>query len=564
MARRKRRVEPVETADERMQRMIDVALDARNTEKKPKIITHAYVMGDGNVVGVDEIIGKKRQQFIKSKALEDGSNQEELRPNVESDIDGSREEGLETVEPPYDAAILAKFFEADEFNYRCCRAKVTDAICRGHQLKAINPDDPVPDDVRKDEAHAITAFMKSCNRYHKFRGVFEQAALDYESVGWGAIEVVRSFDKRVAKLIHIPAEKIYVLKGWKGFAEMRNDGTMVYYQEFGDKVVSKNRTKMDQTPEPFDPELDGDWSNATWNVVSAHDMKPQSYLAGSANELLFIPKYHPKTIYYGLPDIIPAIGYALANLNIRDFLLQFFDHNAVPQYAIVIEGADLSPEVKSVIASYFARDVKGQQHKTLIIPVPSQVAGEIKVHFEKLDQGQASGHNEDRKANQESIMVAHGMPPAIIGVADTANIGSGKGTAQMENYRERIVQPLQEMWQEIIDDLFRVGLGITHIGVRFDPYSVEERSVLRKDMIESLKMGTISINQYRDIMKLGKPVPGGDRLFIMTTGGPIFVDELAQMSVAEDKIDAAMDELKKAGVVPKEEKNGGNNENREG
>ena len=515
-----------------------------------KVLTHAFILDDGKVISAEDII---RSPMIKTKAIEDGSTQEEIRSAPDP---GSKNDKLELVDPPYEPSILAKFFDADEINFRCCSTKMTDAIGRGYEILSVDPKENMESPRVAEEVKVVRDFFRTCNRYDRFFGVWKQAALNYEAIGWGAVEVVRSFDMRVAKLVHLPADKVRVIKGWHGFAEIRNDGNLVYYQCFGDKVVSKNRKKMDGTAEPFDIELDGGWDQAEWSLKNRYDFTTQQFIQDSANEIIFVPKYHPKTIYYGIPDIVPAIGYSLANLNIRDFLLQFFDYNTIPQYAVIIEGADLSAEVKSLIASYFARDVKGQQHRTLIIPIPSAVGGEVKVHFEKLEQGTGEGHIKVREQNQTSIMVAHGMSPAIIGIADSANLGSGKGGAQMENYRERIVSPLQEMWAERINEFLKIGLGVQKVKVAFDPLSVEERSKVFSDYSMAVKMAAMTVNQFRALMKLGPPFPGGNRPFVMTPSGPFFLDQMETPDAAGaiDKLAAEVDKIRADTEVQTEER----------
>lgn len=509
----------------------------------PKI-THAYILGDGSIHSADQVI--KTVGFLKQKAIVDGSTQEGARVNQV----GNNPDRVKLVQPPYDPLILAKFYEADEINFRACNVKVSDAIGRGYDLVR-REGSKVSEDTLEAQRKELRLFFRTCNKYDRFWGVWKQVATDYEAVGWGALEVVRSFDKRIARLVHIPAAKIMVMESWKGFAENRTDGTRVYYQPFGMKVVSKNRKTATGEREPFDIEQDGSWDMAEWNLQNRADYFPQDRLEDSANEIIYIPKNHPKTIYYGLPDIIPAIGYALANLNIRDFLLQFFDYNTIPQYAVIIKGADLSEEVKSAISTYFSRDIKGQQHRTLIIPIPSTVGAEIEVKFERLEQGSGEGHIEDRRMNQTSIMVAHGVSPIVLGIADVASLGSGTGAAQLENYRERVVEPAQQMWAEQINEMLLNGLGITDIVVEFDPYSVEDRGSMLRDMLLALNAGAITINQLRDIMNFGKPIPGGDRPFVMSAAGPIFIEDLAKVKDGETVVSGLMKQLE--GMVAKKQ-----------
>ena len=485
--------------------------------------------------------------------------------------------GLKTkpiVEPPYPALLLSTFLEVDETHYRCVKTKVTDSVCRPYTIErrkkmrtprreGMDPDqrkkmnDELIDRVNA-EVEIVENFLEECNDISGFKGVMTKASMDHEAIGWGAIEVIRSMDFKARRIAHAPASRMAVLRNWVGFVEMTKPQKLVYYQQFGNKVVSKRRKDpLTGLPEPYNPREDGPLTaeNVEWNLVHKHTGEPTKNLSEAANEIVWIPKYHSNTIYYGYADVIPSLGHLLMNVHIRDYGLQYFEHNTIPRYAIIIEGAKIAQPVKEMITEYFSTHIKGQAHKTLIIPVPS-IKGEVKIRFEKLtsDTMEAS-FQETRKNNAQGIMVSHGVSPAIIGINDSASLGSGKGLSQAEIYKDRIVTPSQEMWEDKVNRVLKLGLGVQTVALKYDPLDIRDREMEMKVLTGYLEKGSTTINEIR--LALSKePIEGGDRAFIVTPSGVIFIDELTIASSAdkqalEDEIESMKEDQVRKDMMDK-------------
>jgi len=407
-----------------------------------------------------------------------------------------------------------------------------------------------------DEVQVVEDFIEDANEVVGFEGVLDRACMDYEAIGWGAIEVIRSLDMKVRRIAHAPAVRMRVLKGWKGFVEVisndRSDGSTVhsgkymYYQSFGNKITSKRRNPITGTFEPFDPKIDGEPSpeTARWNLVDRETGKPTEEHSRAANEIVWIPRHHSNTIYYGYTDVVPALGWLLANVHIRDYLLQFFEHNTVPRYAIIIEGAKLAEPVKKAITAYFSTHVKGKAHKTLIVPIPA-MRGEVKVRFERLDADVNEASFQDtKKNNDQSTMAAHGVSPAIIGISEHSELGSGKGLSQAEIYKDRIVTPSQKYWARKINKLFRCGLGTRLVAIKFNPLDIRDEKAEMEVLSGYLVKGCITINAIRKRASLGDPLPGGDRPFFIMGNKMMFVDEMTEAAGDERvKLEEAIEKL---------------------
>ena len=552
------------------------------------VIEEAFITGTGELTSskqlMAELMSKHMRCFDNKRihAEEDNSPLVDVAKFIEGSTQSSNElresfisdlSQIKVVKPPYSAELLSMFLEVDEVHYRCVKAKVTDFVGRDWDIRPLTMPsgevyDPsqLNDSVKKsiqDEIVTIRSFVEECNDVIGFDGVLTRAAMDFESIGYGAIEIIRSRDGKIARLAHIPASRVRVLRGWKGFVEVIAPEKYMYYQPFGWKIVSKNRRDLVTIKaEPYNPRLDGplNMSNLDWSMIDRETGKPTVDFDKAANELIWMPKHHPNTVYYGVPDIVAALGHVFSNIYIRDYLLQFFQYNTIPQYAIIIEGAKLAAPVKETILKFFSEEVKGKAHRTLIIPVPAMGA-EVKVRFEKLAADTREGSfQETRKNGSQGIMTAHGVSPAIIGVADNANLGSGKGLSQAEIYKDRVVTPGQRRWERSLNKLFRLGLGVRYVGLTFDRLDI--RDLLNEMSVYTgyQKEGIVTINEVRQQARLGDSLEGGDRAFFKGNQMPVFIDELTEASGIEmeqlqSEIDGMKTELKNRDQLRSEQPN---------
>lgn len=510
-------------------------------------ITEAYILDEeGNFLDTPEVkaatktysklanlTSQIKSLILKSEYASSNSDTSEADSRDNNFI--LDKEGRNLVEPPIDPEILSLLIKVDEVHKRCCDCKVTDSILREyHLLPKDTITDETPDEEKKliqSQVTEIREFIEDCSFEDGFEGVLRKAGIDLESIGWCAIEVVRSLDMKIKKLFHIPAERVRVISGRRGYAEICSDDIKIYYQLFGQKVRSKNRINpITKQKEYYSPSKDGELNadNAEFYLLNKENGSKTTSFKKSANEILFLRKHHPATIHYGIPDIIPAVPYIFGNIHIRDFFLQFFENNAVPQYAVIIEGGKLSAEVKQTIQKFFTQDIKGNAHKTLILPVPS-TTGEVRVRFEKLSADEKEGSFQTTKGNnQTSIMTAHGVSPAIIGINETANLGSGKGLSQAENYKNRITVPSQLYWARELNKLFRLGLGIDKVIIEFEPLDIRDMKEEMEMFTKYLVSGVLTINEVRKFAKLGDPISGGDRAFIVVSQDVFFIDDMSK------------------------------------
>lgn len=517
---------------------------------EPGTITDAFILTDGKIVTAADVV-KQSNRVVKQigeKALEDGSTQRDRDTIAQLRSANYVDTTSDIQNPPYSPEVLAALLQADEVHFRCCRTKVTDSVGRPWRVLRLDTSDggegiggrAEQKEIIEAETKMVKRFLETCNRFEGFNGIIDQAAMDFESVGFCGLEVIRDRGFRIRRLCHVPAEKLRARAGWAGFVEVVGDGQKVHYQNFGDKVLAKNRMKDDGSGQnaPYDPVEDGKLvpGNVQWNLVDRKTGGPTTDWAKSANEILYLQKHHPGSIYYGLPDIMPAVGSLVGNMKIRDYLIQFFEHNTVPQFAVIIEGAKVGPEVTKLIQKYFSEEVKGEAHKTLVIPVPA-IGGEVRVRFERLaSETQEASFQDTKKNHNQAIMVAHGVSPAIIGIAEHSELGSGKGLSQAEIYKDRIVRPSQLRWGRAVNKLFRLGLGVLTVGIEFDPLDIRDEKEQMDVLTGYLKNGVMTLNEVRDRARLGAPIENdfANRHMLITGVGPVFLDAPEPLTETEE------------------------------
>jgi PBSX family phage portal protein len=348
------------------------------------------------------------------------------------------------VRPLYDLDQLAAMLEGNSLHARCARQKATDVAGRGFELrvKADVADGGGAADVGKWGAF-VEAVEQDERGDESFSQRITQAHQDYESIGWAVLEVGRKAGLPDG-LWHIPSHTIRAHVDGRRFAQKRG-GKTVWFKRYGVEgtVAASTGAWSDRT-------VAGDWTG---------------------NELIVIRNYTPRSSYYGLPDHIPALS-AIAGWRAQaEFNIRFFDNNAVPSYAVIVEGSDVSPEFEQKILDHF-RTIKGDPHRTVVIPVPGPTGDEataVHVRFEKLsiDVKDAS-FRLYKQDNALEICIAHGVPPYRVGWPIIGSLGGSTALEMTKIYNDSIVQPRQETWEQRLDRalLGAKGLGLTTVELK--------------------------------------------------------------------------------------------------
>ena len=420
-------------------------------------------------------------------------------------------------EPPYNLDALAYFLEINTWHFRCCKTNAIVTAGLGHDFVAPEGvENPSP-----EHKAALHRFFSYPNEEQTWGEILENVLTDFEALGNGYFEVVRNrFGGGPPRAIyHVPAVTMRVRKDKKGFVQRRGNRA-VYFRPFGTDPTS---------PLAFDPR---DKGNPPGRRRLLH-------------EVIHLKNYHPRSSYYGLPDFLPALRALIGNKMAGDFNIQFFENNAVPQYAIIVKGGELARGTRKRIEEYFREHIKGTAHKTLILEVVREEGEQVDLEIKPLavDIKDAS-FRLFRTDNAEEIRVAHGVPGRLIGLAEKGGLGgAGEGTTQQEIFKYHVIEPKQTRLEYRINNfVIRRGFGITDWELRFKEIVVTDEAKVAEIVSKLVRLGIFTINEARRAMGY-KPLkhPGADIPFISSSPGPLTLDILREGGVRPQNMAARPD-----------------------
>jgi len=487
---------------------------------------------------------EKRFEYSNQSSSElSGSNYELFRKRV-----------APTPFDPYDMQALHK---SSPTHFTACKVKARDSVGRTHKIL---PKYPFSDESQELEDHGDTTtreqfrkdckliadFMQNCNDDKTFEELSFLVAQNKEAIGWGAFEVIRQADGKIAQLDSVPAVRLRVLEDGAGYVEIAqirgsqgltdNDNVVYrYFQRFGDKIKSEADNPFDfdgkgaKITQDYRPERDGELNLFTnkalkWNLKDKNtgediEANAENFMKNAANEIIFFANDDLGTIYYGFPDVFSAIPNLIMNVGIVNYQKDFFKNSCIPRYAVIIKGPKISEDFKNEIADYFDNNIKGKNHQTMVLGLTSRAGGKnVEIEFKELDSGRSEADFlETLKSNNQEIITAEGVPPALLAVHDSASLGSGKGLAQAELYKDRFVIPSQLFYENRFNKLFRLGLGVTSAVIKFDPLDVRDMYQVAQVIQLLMSVGVLSINEARK--QLGQePIVNGDQHFLKLQG----------------------------------------------
>lgn len=406
-----------------------VAAEVQDRKGSPVVLTTAWVFEGPDGVRVEKADRPSQQ----------------LPEDPFSYSNAAGEAGLEN--PPYDMDQLVSQLGGNpaglgnSLHARCVKQKASDVAGRGIVLRGreLEGDAKPPTEEEDRWGTFVTAIEDDERGDGSFKEHITRAHEDYESIGWAVLEIGRNAKGELDGLWQMPAHTLRAHKDHRRFAQKRA-GKLAWFKRFG---------------------LEGSvsWTNGAWSDRTA-------YGDGIGNEVLVIRNYTPSSSYYGLPDHIPALS-ALAGWNAQAmYNVRFFGNHAVPSYAVVIEGATLTPELEDLIKDHF-RQIKGDPARTIVIPIPAVSGDESmqpKLRFERLsvDVKEAS-FRLYKQDNALEICIAHGVPPYRVGWPLIGSLGGATAKEMTAIYNDAIVQPRQETWEQRLNRalLGAKGLQVT-------------------------------------------------------------------------------------------------------
>lgn len=374
------------------------------------------------------------------------------------------------IEPRYNPSRLAQLLELNTYHESAVYRKAHDIAGSGISIKGVG------DNPSKQNEEILNKFFKS--HLFNIKKVFEAAEIDYQSMGYATIELVKEnklYTGLPFRFKHIPSHTMRLHNSRQMF--MQQVGLKkVYY-----KAVAAGNDVIDDSLIESDLHKD----NGTFFKAGSLPVNNR------ATEVLFFNRYSPRDWFYGIPSITPAIPAIKGDGSRASYNLSFFKNFGIPAYAVFITGnfkdedeigSDGNPTGKTVlqaaIETHF-RKLARDPHSVLILTLPVEDSfdgGEVKVEFKPLavDVKEAS-FRLYRKDNRDEIIAKHQIPPYLIGVYETGQLAGNLGEAAIEIYAESQVQPGQEKYNNAINDyIIKVCFGIEDHTFSFNPFRIDK------------------------------------------------------------------------------------------
>lgn len=370
---------------------------------------------------------------------------------------------------PFDFHLYAYATTLNTYHARAIRAKTKDIVGRKWKISG---------DEAGPKWEQVERFFANAFGELTFGEGMGQVWTDYEALGNGYLEIVPTVKgEEPAELSHVPAPETWIRLDGLGFVQQKA-GEYAHFRKWG-------------VPEERFQDL--------------HDKDPLK--RDGVTSIIHFSRYFPWSPFYGIPSIMPAWNrLALAVLE-SEYNLQFFNNNAIPDYAVILDG-DWEDNAEDTIREYFRTHLKGQAHKTLAMRTPT--GG--KITFEKLtsDNAKEGSFRLLRTDCRDEILHAHGVPPSKVGIVETGRLGGNAANEQITEYKLSIVDPGREKVTGRLNRLIEVGFA-ADLKFEFEEYFIDD--VARNATVDGayldrrvLTPNEVRAKRFPDL----EPLEGGD------------------------------------------------------
>jgi len=426
---------------------------------------------------------------------------------------------FDLIEPTYNLEYLSKVYEISTYNYAAINAKVSNIVGLGYDFvetkKTNDAFDSITDDKQLERARRklnklrqdLHAWLDTTNDEDTFTQTLIKVYTDLEATGNGYIEVGRTTGGNIGYIGHIPSKTMRVRRLRDGFVQLLY-GKAVYFSNFGETEVE--------------------------NPIAGQEDRP--------NEIIHLKKYTPMNNYYGIPDIIAAQVALAGNELSGRYNLDYFENKAVPRYIITVKGAKLSPESERKLLEFFQVGLKGKNHRSLYVPLPSDTPdSKVEFKMEPIEAGNQEGSFEKyRKSNRDEILLAHRVPINKIGTPEGVNLAVARDADK--TFKEQVCRPAQMILEKKINAIFDEKTDA--LTLKFNELTLTDEDTQSQIDERYLRMQVITPNEVR-IRKGMIPIDGGDKMVELkpqqaadqkSTAGKTRARDAARSAGASDKV----------------------------
>jgi PBSX family phage portal protein len=414
----------------------------------------------------------------------DGARSKEINPGV---VYHNGYGLFDVITPPWNLYELANYYDTSFANHAAIDAKVENIVGLGYdfhvsertmmRLESANDDQRARARNRIERAKIeMRDWLETLNEDDSFTSVMTKVYTDLQATGNGYLEIGRTVGGQIGYLGHIPATTMRVRRLRDGFVQMIGH-RVVYFRNFG----ATNVNPITEDPRP--------------------------------NEIIHFKQYSPLNTFYGIPDIMAAIGSLHGDQLASQYNIDYFGNKAVPRYVVTLKGARLSDEAEDKLFRFLQTNLKGQSHRTLYVPLPGDTdTNKVEFKMEPIESGvQEASFKEYRKQNRDDILIAHQVPLSKIGGGDAANIASA--LAQDRTFKEQVARPAQKNIEKVLAKIIREKTDVLEL--KFNELTLTDEIAQSQILERYVKTQVMVPNEAREVLGLPQR-PDGDAPFVMS------------------------------------------------
>lgn len=440
---------------------------------------------------MDEMDLQKRHEGV------DGTRSKKIEDDI---ITGYN--AFEVVLPPYNQDYLAKLYELSTPHKAAVDAKMSNIVSLGYdftpspatQRKMDGLEGKKAERFQKNLSEAkqvIDEHLDGLNEDDAFTETLQKVWKDYETTGNGYLEIARNVNGTIGYIGHVPCVTVRVRRQRDGFVQIIANKA-VFFRNFG---------KDD--PDPI-----------------GHDPNP--------SEIIHIMKYSPSSTFYGVPDIVAAKQAVAGNKFAGDFNIDYFENKATPRHVVILKGATINPRLAKNILEFFETGLKGKNHRSLFIPLPSGDKDHpVELKIEPVEAGvQEASFGRYRDSNRDEVLMAHRVPITKTGMVQGLNLAAARDADK--TFKEQVCGPEQEIFEKKLNKIIKDIQGeIVLFLLKLNELTLTDENTQSQIDERRRKTGTETANEQR--VRRGQPrIDGGDEL----------VDLNAQAKAAQAKVSA--------------------------
>jgi PBSX family phage portal protein len=435
--------------------------------------------------GLNENFKRRANRLAKSFTGVEDAKSKKLDP-----LDLTGYSLFQIVQPPYNMLYLAQLYDVSPYHHSAVNAKAANVVGLGYKFEetwstkqkveaAMDKSPKALDKLRGklEEAKVeLREFIESLNSDDSFIENMKKVFIDLESTGNAYLEVGRTATGKIGYIGHIPTTTMRIRRHRDGFVQVVYN-RYTFFRNFGDT----------ETPDQI-----------------GTDPQP--------NEVIHFKVFTPSNTYYGIPDILSAKNALAGDEFAQRFNLDYFENKAVPRYIITVKGAKLTADAERKLLEFFQTGLKGRNHRTLYIPLPSD--GEnarVEFNMEPIEAGvQDSSFKNYAVENRDRILIAHRVPISKIGMPQGVSLANAKDADK--TFKEQVCRPRQEELEVKINKI--ISEFTNDFVLRFNELALTDEETQSRIDDRYLKDQVILPNEVRARKGL-PPISSGDSVLVL-------------------------------------------------